>query len=284
MAYLEKLRGAKPGRYSEDLLAVDEQSGPWLAKTQQSSPIDEKRYPRFDVDANEGVIWFGDEERNGLVASLHAIGSYSPEDQAFVWAWTNEKLAPLSVHAKQIADDHPEIDEFEVSLIEADELKSWTLAGAVAFLMKADACYRLPGEVQLFVALTDLTEIPPDDPRANRLRRDDETAAQALAAFAGQGALRIGAAVAEELEQESPSFDPLIDVLYRYCERLEAMNVSPVGAGTPAAATATEIAARVRQATLGLSLPPGHPERPAAARKLLDILEQIAKEQGAWPG
>ncbi|MBW2526419.1 MAG: hypothetical protein JRI23_19725 [Deltaproteobacteria bacterium] len=283
MAYLETLKDHPAGKYSPELLSIDEQSGPWLAETQRTSPVARGDYPRFDADLEEGVIWFGDDRTNGLVARMHAIGSYSPDDGAFVWAWTNEMLAALSARPKQVADDHADVSEFEVSLIEADELKAWTLAAAVAYLMKADACFRLPGELQLFVALTDLTVLEPDDPRARRLDRDPAGAAAALGEFAGQGALRIGAALVEQAQQESPSFDGVIEVLHRFCDRLEAMGSSPVGRDTPAAQRAAEIAAELRRAALSLSLPPGHPEAARAAQGVLAALEAIAREFGAWP-
>jgi len=283
VAYLEKLKDQPAGKYSEELLAIDDESGPWLAETQQSSLVAKANYPRFDVDADEGVIWFGDDQRNGLVARIHTIGSYSPADGAFVWAWTNDKLAALSMQPKQVADDHGDVSEFEVSLIEADELKAWTLSAAVAYLMKADGCFRLPGELQLFVALTDTTEIAPDDPRAKLLQQDPEAAAAALAEFAGQGALRVGAALVEELGKETPALDPLIETLYRFCDRLDAMGASPVGQDTPAATQAAEIAKQLRHAALELSLPPGHPGLAPAAQQVLRTLESIAREFGAWP-
>lgn len=283
MAYLEKTHGLPAGRYSDELLAIDAESGPWLAESQKTSAVATGNYPRFELDLDEGVIWFGDEQTNGLVARAHVIGSYSPEDKAWVWGWTNERLGRYAVRARQAAEDHPEVNEFSLSLIEADEPKAWTLAAAVAYLMKGEACYRVPGALQLFVALTDLTEIDPSDPRAVRRSRDPDAAREALREFAGAAALRIGAALVDAVGDERQGLDGIIEVLHRFCERLDELSVSPVGRGTPAAEEATALAARLRRTALTLSLPPGHPDEPAAVQAALKTLEEVARQYDAWP-
>jgi hypothetical protein len=173
------------------------------------------------------------------------------------------------------------VPEFALTLIQADELKAWTLAAAVGYLMKADTCFRLPGPLQLFVALTDVTEIAPDDPRAQRRTQDAEQAAEALREYAGPAALHLGTMLVEELK--GGRLDPVVQAVHRVCERLEVLGKSPVGRDTPAAAEATELAGRLRQGAMGLSLPPGHPQLGAAVQHMLDLLEAVAKQHGAWP-
>jgi len=281
VAYLDQAQGKPPAELSSELLEIDETSGPWLAETQRKPVIAQDKYPRWDLDLAEEVIWFGDEERQGIVARVHTIGSYSVDDGVWVWAWTNEELARPSAGAQQVCEDHSEVPEFGLTLIKGDETMAWTLAAAVAHLMGAEACYRLPGALQMFVALTDITPIDPSDPRAKRPLQDSAGAAAALGEFAGPAALRIGGLVVETLKDGQ--LDKVIDVLYRFCERLEEMATSPVGQGTPAASEATEHAGQLRQAALSLSVPPGHPALAEAVKGLLDLLERIARQYGAWP-
>lgn len=281
VAYLDRSKGTPPFEYSPELLEIDEKSGPWLAESQRKPVIAQDKYPRWDLDLAEEVIWFGDEERRGLVARVHTIGSLSTDDGVWVWAWTNDELARPSARAQKICEDHSEVPEFGLTLIKADETVAWTLTAAVAHLMGAEACYRLPGELQMFVALTDIQLIEPSDPRAKRPVRDDAAAAAALTEFAGPAALRIGALVVETLKDGQ--LDKVIEVLYRFCERLEELATSPVGQGTPAAGEGAELAGKLRQAALSLSVPPGHPGLAEAVKGLLDLLESTARQYGAWP-
>ncbi|MBW2459533.1 MAG: hypothetical protein JRI68_33880, partial [Deltaproteobacteria bacterium] len=147
--------------------------------------------------------------------------------------------------------------------------------------MGAETVYRLPGEVQLYVGLTDSTAIDPSDPRAKRPVPDDSSAAEALKEFAGPAALRVGGLLVETLEKGA--LDKVIEVLYRFCERLEELGTSPIGRGTAAAKEAADHAAKLRQGALSLSVPPGHPGLGDAVKQVLDQLEAMAKQYGAWP-
>jgi len=281
VAYLEKVKGEPPGEYSVQLLEIDETSGPWLAETQRNPIVRQDEHPRWELDLQEEVIWFGDDERNAIVARIHTIGSYSEDDGVWVWAWTNDALERPSAVVHQICEQHAEVPEFGLTLINANETKAWTLAAAVAHLMNAETVYRLPGELQMFIALTDVTPIDPSDPRAIRPVQDEGAASEALREFAGPAALRIGGLLVETLKDGA--VDKVIEVLYRFCERLEELSTSPVGRGTQAAKEAADHAAKLRQTALALSVPPGHPGLAEGVKQVLDLLEALAKQYDAWP-
>jgi len=281
VAYLEQTQGKPPGQYSEQLLAIDAESGPWLTRTQRTSTLLRSGCPRWELDLDEEVIWFGDEQRNSAVAAVQAIGTFSPEDGQWVWAWTGPPLANHATVAQRVCDTHPEVPEFQQQIIPADRLKAWTLAASVAYLIKAEGCFRLPGELELFVGLFNVTELAPDDPRAERRGQDPEQAREALAGFAGPAALEIGKRILRGLEDGQ--LDSAIETIYRVCENLEALAASPVGKDTPAAEEAAELAQKMRKQVMGLSLPPGHPELGASVKAVLAELEWIARRYGALP-
>ncbi len=283
MAYLERIKGLPPATYSPELIEIDKESGPWLERTQANSLIVKRNLPRWDLDLDEGVIWFGDDEHNEIVTAIQAIGTYSASDRQWIWAWTSPQLNRYAAAAKQVRDAHPEVGEFTDELITAEPAGAWTLAAAMAHCMKAQECYRLPtGEVDLYVALFEITEIGPDDPRYQKPKQDPDKARQALTEYAGQMALHVGAVLLETVKNNE-GLDPVIEVIYRFCEKLEALPKSPVGKDTPAGAEATELAQRLRQAALSLSVPPGHPALADAAKALLGLLEEVAKKYEAWP-
>ncbi len=198
-----------------------------------------------------------------------------------MWAWTSEKLARASKRAEQVRDEHPEVPEFGLTLIKAEEVKAWTLATAVAYLMKVDVCYRLSGALQLFVGLTDITELDASDPRAKRPKQDPAAAAQALREYAGPASVHLGSMLFEALK--GGSLGPVVEVIYGFCERLEDLSASPVGRDTPAAEEAAGLAQRLRRAAESLSVPPGHPTLAQAVKQTLDLLEGTAKDYDAWP-
>jgi hypothetical protein len=283
MAYLERQEGKPEGDYSPELLEIDEVSGPWLAETQRSSAIARANLPRWDLDLEEGVMWFGDEERHGIVAAIQALGTFSSEEQKWIWAWAMPPLARHAELARKASQDHPDVPEFQQDILDCDATKGWTLAAAMAHTLGAEACYRLPNEgLELFVALHEITELDPSDPRSRRLAQDADLARSALSEYAGPAALHIGAMLLEAVKEEP--LDPVIGAIHALCDKLDALGQSPVGRETPAASEAAELSQRLRGGVLGLSLPPGHPGLVEGAKQVLALLEETARRYGSWPG
>ena len=82
---------------------------------------------------------------------------------------------------------------------------------------------------------------------------------------------------------DEQDLDPVIGALHGLADSLQELGESPIGQGTPAAAEAKELAQLLRQAAVGLSLPPGHPSLPDAAKQVLTLLEEAARHYGVWP-
>ncbi len=282
MGHLEAQQGLPPGEYSPPFLEVDAESGPWLIRTQQASRIVRGGYPDYELDAEAGVMRFGDAGRFGLLAAVQILGTYSPEDHQWLWAWANPKLEQASAGLAAMRDEHEHVPELTNPTFKCTETKAWALAAAAAHLLGAQECYRIPGEIQTFVALTQITELGPEDPRGERPRQDPQRAEDALAQYAGPAAVNLGTLLVSSLQTQEPPLDAVLSALNTFSENLELMARSPVGQDTPAAQDAQRIAELMRKAVLCLSVPD-----PQAllegARDVLSSLEFIARQFGAWP-
>ena len=281
MSYLEKQQGIQSAEdYSPTFLELDAESGPWLVKVQQESVIG--KFPDWDLNAEEGVITFGDDQRTGAVASVQILGTYSADDTTWLWGWSHPEMGQQSAAAARVRDDNPDVPELITPTFKCSETKAWALAAAAAHAMKADSCYRLPGDVYLFVALFDITELDSDDPRAAHKGPDPELAHKALAEFAGPAALNVGGLLLDALRTDEVPLDEVIAALHAVCDDLGQLSLSPVGQGTPAAVEAAQLSGLLRQGALALSVPPGSPALDQGARELLAVLKDVAQRYGAW--
>jgi len=282
VSYLEEANGLPPGPYSPEFLEIDKESGPWLLESQRHSPAMQPGLTRWELDAEEGVMWLGDEKHNKVVAAFQTLATYTPDDKQFLWAWANERYSGTTAVLEKLIEDHPDVAEFASPFLTCTELGAWTLAAAAAYKLGAEVCYRIPGDVHVFVALFEVTRIEPDDPRYVRPVQDPERAMRALAEYAGATAMAVGGILMVALKNND--MNPAIDALYRFSEKLGELGKTPVGAGTPAAKEAEELALRIRQQAVHLSYPPEHPALLEGVGKVLGVLEEVAKRYGAWPG
>jgi hypothetical protein len=234
------------------------------------------------LDLEEGVIWLGDEEHNKVVAEVQLIATYTPDDSQFLWVWANQKFDDSAAPVAAMRDANPDVLEFSEPILTCNEIKSWTLAAAAAYTLKAETCYRLPGDVHTFLALFNVTEIPPTDPRHTRPVRDPDQASKALADYAGATAMAIGGMLIVGLKNHN--MDSSIEALYRFADKLSELGKSPVGKDTPAADEAKSLAELVRQQVIHISYPPEHPDLLEGISKVLSFLEALARKYDAWPG
>ncbi len=282
MSFLEEVNGLPPGPYTPEFLEIDKVSGPWLLESQQKSPAMQPGLSRWELDPEEGVMWLGDEKHNKVVAAYQVLATYTPDDKQFLWAWANERFSGSVEVMEKLRDDHPEVAEFVAPFATCTELGAWTLAAAAAHKLGADVCYRIPGEVQVFVALFEVTRIEPGDPRYLRPVQDPKRAQEALAEYAGATAMAVGGILMVALK--NGDMNPAIDALYRFSDKLAELGKTPVGAGTPAAAEADALAVQIRQLVVHLSYPPEHPDLLEGVGTVLGVLEEVARRYGAWPG
>lgn len=285
MSYFDDKMGQPPSSLSPEFLEIDAEAGPWLEQSQQGSAIDLSQYPNYELDLQEGVIWFGDDERKGVVAAIELLGTYTAKDQTWLWASANPKSEEaLTAAVAKLQEDLAEVPEFAEPTCPASEAKAWALAAAAAYKMESQTCFRLPDEVTLFVALFDINVIGPDDPRAVRATTDPELAMKALEDYAGPAMLQLGALLAQKVEQPQPDLDPVIAMMHEVAKNLDDLERSPVGRGTKAADEAGRLAVVIREAVTLLSVPPNSPALVEGVQEVFVLFKDVAQQYGAWPG
>jgi Family of unknown function (DUF6882) len=284
LGYFDDKMGQPPSSLSPEFLEIDAEAGPWLEQSQQGSPIDLSQYPNYELDLQEGVIWFGNDERKGAVAGIQLLGTYTAKDQTWLWASANPKSEEAFTAAlAKLQEDLAEVPEFAAPTCPASEAKAWALAAAAAYKMESQTCFRLPDEVTLFVALFDINVIGPDDPRAVRATTDPELAMKALEDYAGPAMLQLGAQLAQTVEQQEPVLDPVIAMMHEVAKNLDDLERSPVGQGSKAADEAGRLAAVIREAVPLLSVPPNSPALVEGVREVFVLFKDVAQQYGAWP-
>jgi len=284
LGYFDDKMGQPPSSLSPEFLEIDAEAGPWLEQSQQGSPIDLGQYPRYELDLEESVIWFGDDERKGAVAAVQLLGTYTAEDQTWLWATANPKSEEALTGAlAKLQEELEDVPEFKAPTCPSSEAKAWALAAAAAYKMKSQTCFRLSDKVTLFVALFDIEVIDPADPRAARATQDAALAMQALESYAGPAMLQLGALLAQAVEQKEPDLDPVIAMLHEVAENLDDLERSPVGQGTKAADEARRLAVVIREAVTSLSVPPNSPALVEGVQEVFTLLKEVAQQYGAWP-
>jgi hypothetical protein len=284
VAYLEQRLEQPAGDYSPTFLELDARSGPWLVQGQKESVVARGDYSDFDLDLEQGLIQFRNKQRVGVVARMEVLGTYAPDDGTWLWAWSNPKLAQLSQGAAKVRDEHDAIPELCEPTFKCTETKAWSVAAAAAFEMQAQTCYRLPGEIQTFVALFEVTELDPDDPRARQVEANPEEALNVLAEYAGPTALTLGGWLVQALRDERETLEEIIGALHNFGENLGEIATSPLGQGTPAAEDAQKLAGLMRQAAMMLAVPRESENFEKGVKEVLTMLQHVAQNYGAVPG
>lgn len=284
MGYFDEKMGQPPSSLSPEFLEIEAEAGPWLALSQQGAGIDLSKYPRYELDLDQGVIWFGDGQRNGAVAAVQLVGTFTAADKVWLWAWANPKSRePLIQALTKLKEDLPEVPELTEPSCACSEAKAWALAASAAYKMGSQTCFRLPDDVTVFVALYEINEIAAGDPRAARPVQDPELAMRALEEYAGPAVMQIGALLASAVEQPAPALDGVIAALHEMAENLDNLERSPVGQGTRAADEALRLAVVLRQATTLISVPTGSPALAEGIQEVFSLLREVAQQYSAWP-
>lgn len=288
MGYLEEKQGLPAGEYSPTFLELDKKSGPWLEQVQADSAIAKAGHSSWDLDEERGLIRFTGGKGGDLMARMEVLGTYRPDDGTWLWAWSNPKMEKLNTGAVALHKEFEDgdIPEFTTASFVCTETKSWAVAAAAALSIEAESCFRLPGEIQTFVALFQITELPEGDAaEPGEAEPDPEEAARALAEYAGPTALNLGGLLIASLQgAEEVSLDQIIAHLHTFCDNLAELANNPVGQGTPAAAEAAELSSVLRQRAVFLSVPPGSPLLEQAAREVLIQLRETAERYDALAG
>ena len=117
-------------------------------------------FDRYELDPDEETIFFSADGKNGVKAKFIPIGTYSLENESWMWGWHNsaftDGLREKSGKLKALADITG-IEMFENPTAGADEEMAWEMAAMSLHVLDADGLYRVPGNNLLyFYAIYDI--------------------------------------------------------------------------------------------------------------------------------
>ncbi|MFO1387589.1 DUF6882 domain-containing protein [Cellvibrio sp.] len=110
--------------------------------------------------------FFNQDDQLVLEAEIVDIGSYSPANKTWKWAWAYESINPVlkaeSLRIKELEDITDATIFGEKDPVEADEYLAWELAAMAVKHLNALGCYRAfssARNVNMFFAITEVRVI-----------------------------------------------------------------------------------------------------------------------------
>jgi hypothetical protein len=119
-------------------------------------------HKRWMFENNKAILQFFDNDDKLVVeANIIDIGSYSPANKTWKWAWAYESIAPelkeQSLRIKELEDITDLVVFAEKEPFEADEYLAWELTAMAVKHLSAMGCYRAfssARNVNMFFAIT----------------------------------------------------------------------------------------------------------------------------------
>lgn len=104
-------------------------------------------FDRWDIDQDVGDLVFSNADGTTAVAPAQIIGSFSTNDNIWLWAWDNPSIVDeLKVHAlrlKEYGETHG-IEKLTMRSWTGTEDDAWAMAALVTKLCDAQGAYRGP--------------------------------------------------------------------------------------------------------------------------------------------
>lgn len=114
---------------------------------------------------NSFIQFFDEQDKLVLQADIIDIGSYSPVQKTWKWAWAYDSITPQNKLASEQLKELEEVTDLVVfgagEPVEADEYMSWDLAAMSVKFLEARGCYRAfssKRNVYMFFAITQLQD------------------------------------------------------------------------------------------------------------------------------
>jgi hypothetical protein len=100
---------------------------------------------RWNVDQDEGLIWWTFSDGKVASASVQIIGTYNRDDGSFLWAWDHPSIDPaLRKHAmlvQSFGEEH-QIDKLTTRTVYVTESEAWEFVALANRLADANGGYR----------------------------------------------------------------------------------------------------------------------------------------------
>jgi hypothetical protein len=103
--------------------------------------------PRWDFDADAGLMRFSDPARPPVLADVRLVGSYSTRSGTFQWAWKTcgDRVAEAAAVARlRTFGEVRGIAKLTEPNWAADETDGWEMTTLAAYLLGAEGVYRAP--------------------------------------------------------------------------------------------------------------------------------------------
>lgn len=121
-------------------------------------------HKRWMFENDKGKLqFFNHDDQLAIEADIIDIGSYSPANKTWKWAWAYESINPTlkadSLRIKELEDITDLTIFSEKEPVEADEYLAWELAAMAVKHLNAMGCYRAfssARNVNMFFAITEV--------------------------------------------------------------------------------------------------------------------------------
>jgi hypothetical protein len=124
-------------------------------------------FDRWDIDQEVGGIVFSNADGTKAVAPAQIIGSFSTNDNSWLWAWDNPSIIDdLKLHAlklKEYGEKH-RIEKLTMRKWTGTEDDAWAMAALAVKLCNAQGAYRGPaGPAYVFMTFGEVKISKPKD-------------------------------------------------------------------------------------------------------------------------
>lgn len=116
---------------------------------------------RWDVDFDEGLIWFTQPDGRIISAPVQVIGTYDTEGGTWLWGWDHPSVDEPLAHAARLARAFGErhgLAQFTERKIHCSEDDAWTFTALAVLLTESWGAYRGPsGSTLVYMAFGEIT-------------------------------------------------------------------------------------------------------------------------------
>jgi hypothetical protein len=124
-------------------------------------------FDRWDIDQEVGDLVFSNADGTKAVASAQIIGSFSTNDNSWLWAWDNPSIVDdLKLHARKLKEygDKHGIEKLTTRKWTGTEDDAWAMAALAVKLCDAQGAYRGPaGPSYVFMTFGEVKISKPKD-------------------------------------------------------------------------------------------------------------------------
>lgn len=118
---------------------------------------------KFEIDWQSGILKLKENSTVKLIAKITPIGSYSPKNSTWMWAWEYPYIPDsLNQKTQQIKElgNLTGMKIFATSIFQTEAETVWEIAAMVSYHLKSMGCYRAAiGGVWVFATIDDLQSL-----------------------------------------------------------------------------------------------------------------------------